>query len=192
MVRRVLGVVEEVRCTPSTRARSPISAARMTLAVDNQTLALASVTIAIVKHADVPRRQPRADGHPAHGLAPDAVSDPADRVNERLTAGPIDLLTQQLDERVERVVFDVPARSPHALDQRLARHHAAGTPHQILEQAELGTCERHVTPPRDTVCVEASSVRSATCSGTAWIDGPRLANAWMRASSTSNENGFVR
>ena len=59
-------------------------------------------------------------------------------MNETHTSWGIDLLPEQFDERVERVVLDIAMGSPHAFDQSLTRDHAAAAADQIFQQTELG------------------------------------------------------
>ncbi len=51
-------------------------------------------------------------------------------------------LAQAPDMHVDGALVDIDVAAPHAVEQLLARVHAAGALHQEFEQAELGRAER--------------------------------------------------
>ena len=62
------------------------------------------------------------------------VAHAAHGVNQLRVAGRIDLIAQQVHERVERVFFDFAVKSPDRFDQRAPRNHFAGAVHEPLQQ----------------------------------------------------------
>ena len=73
---------------------------------------------------------------------PDRVADATNGVDETGSSAEVEFVPQSLDERVDRVAFDIAAGSPHAIHERLPRHDAPGVTHQALEERKLRSRER--------------------------------------------------
>src|SRR5262249_57084684 len=65
----------------------------------------------------------------------------ADRVDG---AAAVERLAQAADMHVDGALVDIDVAAPHAVEQLLAREHAAGALHEELEQADLGGPQRHL------------------------------------------------
>src|ERR1700751_4386048 len=67
----------------------------------------------------------------------EAVSDAADRVDQRISLLVVDLAPHAPDIDVDDVGRRIEMQIPDVLQQHRARHHAALIAHQVLEQLEL-------------------------------------------------------
>ena len=104
----------------------------------------------------------------------------------------IELVAERLHEGVERVARDI-AGAPQLVHQVLARHDAAGPPHQAFEQVVFGSGQRqHGLSAHGGVTgdVNAADPRPDRLSSRAM--GGRRPSARSRASRTAKANGLVR
>src|SRR5262249_31909301 len=104
----------------------------------------------------------------------------------------IQSLAQAPDVHVNGALIDIDVAAPNAVEQLLAREHAAGALHQKFEQAELGGSEWNLAAAaRDPFLLPVSSMSPATRTSATRSGLTRRNSARMRASSSGTENGLT-
>lgn len=103
----------------------------------------------------------------------------------------VDLGAQQTNKNIERITFNAVLESPQRIHDMFALNYDSDPAHQQFEQPILRPRQIDSQATRAPSREDVSSVKSPTRRTTGAEMGARRLSARIRASSTSNENGFV-